>query len=232
MSKFLVIFANIKNGDTVLLSAYFFTGGGTHYEKAERVILECDSPFSTDQKLIAEIAIGAEKRENLQHQTFSGTNENEGSITSLTRPPPRETSSDKPVTTFQPGFLVVSQEHSPTEREIALKKIYDQLKYWFGSQPESMFKFQTAKENPGSVEIIFRHYRKHWAVQFPQDFPNSPAKILSSAWEASLRFSECHSSDTVKPLNNLVNILLTIKNKCSPSCKVCKKFTREKLSQS
>jgi hypothetical protein len=59
MSKFLFIIANIKNGDSVL-SPYFFTDGGTCYEKAEFVILESKNPFSSDARILANIERGAE----------------------------------------------------------------------------------------------------------------------------------------------------------------------------
>jgi hypothetical protein len=39
VSKFLVIIANIRNGDTIKLSPYFFTHGGERYEIAEYVVL-------------------------------------------------------------------------------------------------------------------------------------------------------------------------------------------------
>jgi hypothetical protein len=55
VSKFLVIIANIKNGDTIVLSPYFFTDGGQRYEKAEYVVLESNSAFSTDVTILAEI---------------------------------------------------------------------------------------------------------------------------------------------------------------------------------
>ena len=64
MSKFLVIIANIKNRDTVVLSPYFFTHGGERYEKAECVVLGSDSPFSNDVKILAQIEQGREDQQN------------------------------------------------------------------------------------------------------------------------------------------------------------------------
>ena len=63
MSKFLVIIANIRNGDTIKLSPYFFTDGGARYEIAEYKVLHSDSPFSADAKIFAEINLGAEQNE-------------------------------------------------------------------------------------------------------------------------------------------------------------------------
>ena len=53
MSKFLVIIENIRNGDTIKLSPYFFTDGGERYEIAEYVVLKPDGLFSTDDKIVA-----------------------------------------------------------------------------------------------------------------------------------------------------------------------------------
>ena len=68
-SKNLVIIANIRNGDTIKLSPYFFTHGGERYEIAEYVVLESDGPFSTDDKIVAEIHLGAEGKECPQNET-------------------------------------------------------------------------------------------------------------------------------------------------------------------
>jgi hypothetical protein len=62
-SKFLVVIANIKNGHTIKLSPYFFTHGGERYEIAEYVVLESDGPFSTDDKIVEQIHLGAEGKE-------------------------------------------------------------------------------------------------------------------------------------------------------------------------
>jgi hypothetical protein len=62
-SKFLVIIANIKNDDTIKLSPYFFTNGGERYEITEYVVVESDSPFSTDGRIVAEINLGAEGKQ-------------------------------------------------------------------------------------------------------------------------------------------------------------------------
>ena len=60
MSKFLVIIANIQNGDTIKLSPYFFTDGGARYEMAECVFLQSGNPFSTHPEILTEIEQGAE----------------------------------------------------------------------------------------------------------------------------------------------------------------------------
>ncbi len=72
MSKFLVIIANIRNGDTIKLSPYFFTDGGKRYEIAERVVLDSDSPFSTDADIVAQINEGAEGKEHQRRNYHSG----------------------------------------------------------------------------------------------------------------------------------------------------------------
>ena len=63
MSKFLVVIANIENCHTIKLSPYFFTHGGERYEIAEYVVLESDGPFSTDDKIVEQIYLGAEGKE-------------------------------------------------------------------------------------------------------------------------------------------------------------------------
>ena len=60
VTKFLVIFANIRNTDTIVLSPYFFTDQGRRYEIAECVVLGSDSPFSNDVKIRHQIELGAE----------------------------------------------------------------------------------------------------------------------------------------------------------------------------
>ena len=122
-------------------------------------------------------------------------------------------------------------EETPSERDIALKKIYDELKKWFGIQSDSMLKFEKSKDIPGAIEISFKHNRRYWMVRFPEDFPTKPAKLFYSTWEASVRHNECFAFAIVKPLDNEVNVLLTIKNVCSLCIKVCKNFTKESLSQ-
>ena len=77
MSKFLVIIANIKNGDSVL-SPYFFTDGGTRYQKAEFVVLESKNPFSNDAKILAKIERGTEGNQGRASLTISGPTRNTG----------------------------------------------------------------------------------------------------------------------------------------------------------
>jgi integrative and conjugative element protein (TIGR02256 family) len=122
-------------------------------------------------------------------------------------------------------------EEVPSERQMVLKKVHDHLKNWFGRQSESMFKFECSKDSPGVIEISFKHNSKYWMVRFPKDFPNNPAKLFYSYWEvpASL-YNKCSDFDLVKPLNNEVHILLSIKKICGV-CKVCKHFTKESLSR-
>ena len=119
-------------------------------------------------------------------------------------------------------------DERPSEKEIVLKKIYDELKYWFGTKPQSNFNFKTSN-CPGAIEIRFKHNYKHWMIRFPPDFPGTPAKLFHTS-EDSVRFKECAQFDVVEPLNDEVNMLLTLKNICG-ACKICKKFTKESLSR-
>ena len=119
---------------------------------------------------------------------------------------------------------------TPSEREVILKKIHDHLKYWFGGQPEFMFK----RNSRDVIEISFKHGRYFWLVRFPKDFPGEPAKLFSSMFQQNVDLDVCKvvKTDIVAPLNNDVNILLSIKNRCdSSNCDVCKRFTKESLSQ-
>ena len=72
MSKFLVIIANMKPPDTVVLSPYFFTDGGMRYEIAECVILKSDNPFSTQNKILKEIDVGAEGKQQQRNENYPG----------------------------------------------------------------------------------------------------------------------------------------------------------------
>ncbi|XP_028393238.1 uncharacterized protein LOC114517653 [Dendronephthya gigantea] len=67
ISKFLVIIANIRNQDTILLSPYFFTNGGKHYEKAEFEVIDIDNPFLNDEKITAEIEFESERSKRRQN---------------------------------------------------------------------------------------------------------------------------------------------------------------------
>ena len=60
----MVIIANIKNRDTIVLSPYFFTDEGRRYEKVEYVVLDSNNPYSNDDEIL-----GAEEAEYLQNET-------------------------------------------------------------------------------------------------------------------------------------------------------------------
>ena len=388
VTKFLVIIANIKNRDTILLSPYFFIDGGRRYEKAEFEVLDCDSPFSTDFKIMEQIDLGAEyqrhkttlverashrgepSRNTRNRQNTRSNPERSGNAGSTcaqanqssTLPKPdansfipqvdapkpnsnqiisnahadknsskcqdkddsdvnpskdsNDTSSsfENTMSVPQPVTLAGNQayphskddqsifhyqvdpslsksqdtpsestsddseeamdtddsdltlhdddkdisssseispsesetitpvgspaepdrnkndvdDERPSEREIVLKKIYDELKYWFGTKPDSIFNIETSN-CPGAIEIRFKHNYKYWMIRFPADFPATPAKLFHTS-EDSVRFNECAHVDLVEPLNDEVNILLTVKNICG-ACKICKKFTKELLSR-
>ena len=72
---------------------------------------------------------------------------------------------------------------TPSEREIALKKIHDQLKHWFGTHSESGFSFETSKDCSGAIEISFKHNRKFWMVRFPKGFPADSTEIFCSQFQ-------------------------------------------------
>ncbi|CAB3993692.1 Hypothetical predicted protein [Paramuricea clavata] len=355
MSKFLVVIANIENGDTIKLSPYFFTHGGERYEIAEYEVLDSDGPFSTDNKIVEQIHLGAEGKEyqrrrettlvevanhsgaslrNATNRQNTGSNSQRNGNTNpthlqltkahpctcTTKPNPSvslvnsniptskangslpqvypcapnskanqntpksqvdQNASDSKVyqissesqanpsgstpndhegpmdtedsdlhspgdyerlsgrpenatSASQPGTSSGSQadpdknkngnEETPSDRDVVLKQIYDHLKKWFGIQSDSKFKFEKSKDIPGAIEISFKHNYRYWMVRFPDDFPTKPAKLFYSSWEASVRSHECFDSDIVKPLNNEVDMLLTIKN----ICRGCKHITRVK----
>ena len=396
MSKFLVIIANIRNGDTIQLSPYFFTDGGTRYELAERVVLDSDSPFSTDDDIVEQINEGAEGKKH--HFKNTGNRQNKGSnsrwdgntnsnqsssllspSTFASKPKPSSSnplvnlstldsqvnpttpdtqvnpstpdskinpntpdSQDNPTTpdsqvrpttpdsqvnqstpdsqvnpttpdsqvnpttpdsqvspstpdsqinqstpdsqvnqstsesqanpnrspgdhvepmdtdysdlhppedyenvtsASQPGTSAAGKtdedlnkndhEGAVTVREILLRKIHDEVKKWFGSQSDSIFKFEKSKNSPGAVEISFKHNKKFWMVRCLKDFPIKPAELFCSMSQDALHISMIYKTDIVKPLNSVVNILLTIKNRCNSSkCGVCEHFTKDLLSQS
>ena len=396
VTKFLVIIANIRNTDTIVLSPYFFTDGGRRYEKAEYVVLDCKGPFSTDDKIVEQIRIGAEgsigqqnkttlaekannsrdssrKTRNQQdtglnykldgktsstcaqaNQSSTPLEPNANSLSQVDAPKPDSThnqsisnsqadqspsgsqdipsgftlgdsvgpmdtdmtnhitsedgkdtssssenstsvshtvtpaeiqgapdskydqsissflsdqssskfqdissgsttgdteeqmdtddsdlflpESDKDTSSSSRRFQVDQDrdknddDETPSEREIVLKKVYDELKYWFGTQSESVFDFETSEDCPGAIEISFKHNYRHWLVRFPAEFPTTPAKLFHSTCEASVRYNECSNFDLVKPLKDEVNILLTMKNICG-ACKICRNFRKESLCQ-
>ena len=70
MSKFLVIVANKDPHGTVVLSPYFFTDGGKRYEIAECVILNTNNPFSIQDKILKEIHLGAEGKQQQRNESY------------------------------------------------------------------------------------------------------------------------------------------------------------------
>ena len=359
MSKFLVIIANIRNGDTIKLSPYFFTDDGARYEMAEYVVLDSESPFSTDDGILSQIKLGAEIKEN-QRQNESGSvvkhsgasSKNVGNpgssgsssqrggniyqtrfqanqsssmfglatsapkpnlrspdalvnLTSLkskfnpsssdslvnqSKPPstanPSQAKSHSPDTSASPSTPLPqnnrndrvepmdtedsdlhppddygkssashpptsqhdtsatgqadpkkktnADEETPSEREIILKKIHDHLKYWYGRQTESLFQFQTSEKFRDTIEVSFKHNKNFWVVCFPKDFPNKPAELFCSRYQENVRITKVYKTDIVEPLDNEINILLSIKQRCGSitgRCSTCWNLTRESLSQ-
>ena len=318
MSKFLVIIANIQNGDTIKLSPYFFTDSGARYEIAEYNVLDSDSPFSTDDDISSQINFGAEGKEtapkpnprspdalvnlttlkskpdssssdSLANQRKPSSPVNNQNMhpqmadqslakphspetgaglstpTSPSEPTPDEdvepmdtdesglyppgdydasSASHKNVTTaFQedtsvrgestdlgesdPEKAMIVDKEPLSKRKIILDQIHDHLKYWFGIQTESMFKYETSKIIPGADEITFKHNSKYWMVRFPNDFPSNPAKLFYCYRNSCNSYNKCSDHDLVKPLTNEESILLSIKKNCV--CKVCEHITTESV---
>ena len=331
VTKFLVVIANIKNTDTIVLSPYFFIDGGRRYEKAEVEVLDSEGPFSNDAKIMEQIQLGAEGGKDHENETtlVEISSQNEGSSNNTRRGQNMDSNSQQgrnasstyvqgnqssttsrlhshsspPVVSPKPTFKSTSNsqanqsqpaspgtssgsttagggepmdtsntilvpprdyenasatsgnptpasptvtpaddqsqpdknlngnDKAPSEREIVLKKVHDQLKAWFGSQIESMFNFEFSKDCPGAIEISFKHNGKFWLVRFPKDFPVDPTKLFCSQFQDMVGRFKVYSGDLVEPLNNDINILLSIKKRCGDSkCDVCKHFTKESLS--
>ena len=89
VTKFLVIIANIKNRDTIVLSPYFFTDKGKRYEIAECAVLGADGPFSVDVKIKEQIELGAEGGKEYQQ-----TETSRSGATATAAENPRNTHSD------------------------------------------------------------------------------------------------------------------------------------------
>ena len=129
----------------------------------------------------------------------------------------------------EPDKNLNDDNKTPSEREVVLKRIYDELKHWFGTESETAFNFETSEEYPGAVEISFKHHYHYWMVHFPTHFPTVPAKLFRSIEKNSVRSNECSYPKIVEPLKDEVSILLSMKNICK-ACKICKNFTKESLS--
>ncbi|CAB3991785.1 Hypothetical predicted protein, partial [Paramuricea clavata] len=113
-----------------------------------------------------------------------------------------------------------------TTKEIILKKIYDGLEKYFGSEG----KVAIERTSHGEVQMTFKHYQYHWMLRFPETFPNRPAQLLSAFNPKYL--SPCSNWLLESPLTNYVNILLSIKKSCYSSlCKICKTITKENLTK-
>jgi hypothetical protein len=116
-----------------------------------------------------------------------------------------------------------NDEETLSERESIIQKIYDCLKFWFGTPAESMVKYESSENTPGAIEIRFKHNSRYWMIRFPKDFPANAAK-LSHCYDDS-SYNKCSDSDIVQPpLTNEVSILLTITKLCG-ACNVCESIT-------
>ena len=257
MSKFLVVIANIENRDSIMLSPYFFTDGGTRYEKAEYVGLKSNNPFSTRAEILAEINLKAEGNEYQRNETsrcgasltgfeISRSAGSNSQRNDNTRPTYSQTTSTSGRPTLPADRAAAQNTNDPprnvtvqnqaatsdddvTLREIILKETHDELRRYFGSEG----KVDIEGTIHGDVQMTFKHDIKYWMVRFPKTFPSQPAQLFWSHSPASLsRISPIFDFLLEKPLKNHVNILLSIKKNCyGYSCKICKNFTKENLAK-
>ena len=115
-----------------------------------------------------------------------------------------------------------------TTKEITLKKIYDGLEKYFGSEGN----VDIERTSHGDVQMTFKHDTKYWMLRFPETFPNQPARLSTAhSPERLSKMSPCSDYFPVKPLTNHVNVLLSIKKNCYGSCRICKTFTKENLAK-
>ena len=292
VTNFLIIFANIKNRDTIVLSPYFFTNEGRRYKKVEYVFLDSNGPYSNDDKILEQIQLGAEKEKYQQRKSIhseapstitesqrstssksqqsinacptysqvvsSGSpqnsrnaasnaqsqqnNETSSQATSTYRQPSRrnpngvtlrDTSgsiADYP--SLQSGIVQsqpVNDENKATQKDVVLKEVYDDLQNCFGSE----INVEIELTRCGDVQMQFEHAKKYWLIRFPETFPDRPAKILfASKSKISSGLSQSSHYYLEKPVTNHVNILLSIRNNCSLTCKICENINEKTLTES
>ena len=260
MSKFLVIIANIRNGDTIKLSPYFFTNGGTSYEIAECVFLQSSNPFSTQPEILAEIERGAEGKHqrNESYHSVVGmeSSQNAGSNSEqynntistnrqvsptngftkspVSQPTPPAGHSAAQATDNPPENGTFQNQTGKDENEKATKKEVVMKDTY--DELEKYFdkgKVEIERTRFNDITMIFEHDSYHWMVRFPETFPDQPAKLFRAGMRRHLSNS-CPCSDylLVTPLTNHVNILLSIQKTCRSTCTICKNITREKLTKS
>ena len=167
MSKFLVISANINNGDNEL-SPYFFTDGGTRYEKAEIVVLESQNPFSNgDAKILAKIEREAEGNHGGPSLTGSETPRNTGSNSHQNR----NTSPTYSQVASRSSHKISRQTGSITQRGGNTSSTHSQATSTNG---------QPTGENANDVNST-----DTFDTESPKDGPNPPADDTSAQTSAN-----------------------------------------------
>jgi hypothetical protein len=93
-------------------------------------------------------------------------------------------------------------------------------------------KVEMERTRNGDINMNFEHESYHWMVRFPESFPDQPAKLFRAMDRDRLSsISPCHHYYLETPLNNHVNILLSIKKNCKWTCRTCESITKEKLTK-
>ena len=256
VTNFLITIANIKNRDTIVLSPYFFTDEGRRYEKVEYVFLDSNGPYSNDDKILEQIQLGAEKEKYQQHKSIhseapSTITESQRSTSSKSqqsinacptysqpsrRNPNGVTLMDTSASiadypSLQSGIVQsqpVNDENKATQKDVVLKEVYDDLQNCFGSEINAEIELTRC----GDVQMKFEHAKKYWLIRFPETFPDRPAKIFF-AFKSKISSGLSQSSHYYleKPVTNHVNILLSIKNNCSLTCKICENINEKTLTE-
>ena len=113
-----------------------------------------------------------------------------------------------------------------TTKEITLKKIYDVLEKYFGSEGN----VNIERTSHGDVQMTFKHGTKYWMLRF---FPDQPARLSTAHRPERLsKMPPCSDYFLAKPLTNHDNVLLSIKKNCyGEFCKICKNITKEDLAK-
>ena len=169
--------------------------------------------------------------ENAAEPTPMDTSDSPGDHPNYTPPANRTSSqaSNNPPEGSTPQNQTLSgSSDEVTTKEIILKKIYDGLEKYFGSEG----KVDIGLTSHGDVQMTFKHDTKYWMLRFPETFPNQPARLSAAHRPERLsKMSPCSDYFLVKPLTNHVNVLLSIKKTCyGEFCKICKNITKENVT--
>jgi hypothetical protein len=148
------------------------------------------------------------------------------SLTGGSNPPANHTAAQ--TTNNPPGNHTANNEdEKATTKEVILKDTYDELEKYFGKG-----KVEIERTSYDDINMIFEHESYHWMLRFPKTFPDQPAQLYRASRRHNLSSSSaCHDYYLEKPLTNHVNILLSIKNNCRLSCKICESISKETLTK-